>query len=235
MSLPAGQSWSIIAAEPTAIEIPGVVTARVTPGATALDIHAKYAAAQQELAAALAAGEVADLAAARPAISVAASWTAPVISSPRLCAGLCGDERSTSWHSRLGSCLPTHRRGPARRISRGRAAGGPRPTAASSECAGAQARRTDCECNAGAQKLAAQRELDRHPPAGRARAVAGRTCRGLRSRDTAAAHRAGRVTPSTPGRRVAAAAPDAVAANWPMRTRKPTGARALRRSRARPA
>ena len=67
MSLPAGQSWSITAAGPTAVEVPGVLTARVTPGATTLDIHAKHAAAQEELAAALAAGEVTDLAAARSA------------------------------------------------------------------------------------------------------------------------------------------------------------------------
>ena len=41
---------------PTEIEVPGVLTARITPGATALDIQAKHAAAQQELTAALAAG-----------------------------------------------------------------------------------------------------------------------------------------------------------------------------------
>ncbi|MBZ4588837.1 AAA family ATPase, partial [Mycobacterium avium subsp. hominissuis] len=67
VSLPAGQSWSITAAGPTAVEVPGVLTARVTPGATTLDVQAKHAAAQQELAAALTASAVADLAAARSA------------------------------------------------------------------------------------------------------------------------------------------------------------------------
>ncbi len=67
VSLPAGQSWSITAAGPTAVEVPGVLTARVIPGATTLDVQAKHAAAQQELAAALTAGAVADLAAARSA------------------------------------------------------------------------------------------------------------------------------------------------------------------------
>ena len=54
----------------TEVEIPGVVTARVTPGASALDIQAQYAAAQEVLAAALAVAQVADLAAARQLISV---------------------------------------------------------------------------------------------------------------------------------------------------------------------
>ncbi|ORB69543.1 AAA family ATPase [Mycobacterium shinjukuense] len=67
VSLAAGQRWSLTATGPTELEVPGVLTARVTPGATALDIRAEYVAAQQELAAALAAGEVADVAAARSA------------------------------------------------------------------------------------------------------------------------------------------------------------------------
>ncbi|OBG26379.1 ATP-binding protein [Mycobacterium sp. E3198] len=65
VSLPAGQSWSITAAGPTTVEVPGLLAARITPGATTLDIQTKYAAAQEELAAALAAGGVTDLAAAR--------------------------------------------------------------------------------------------------------------------------------------------------------------------------
>ena len=67
VSLSAGQSWSITATGATEVEVPGVLTARITPGATALDVEAKHAAAQQELAAALAAADVADLQAARSA------------------------------------------------------------------------------------------------------------------------------------------------------------------------
>jgi uncharacterized protein YhaN len=67
VSLSAGQSWSAAATEPTEIEVRGVLRARFTPGATALDIHAKHAAAQQELADALAAAEVTDVQAARSA------------------------------------------------------------------------------------------------------------------------------------------------------------------------
>jgi len=65
VSLPAGQSWSTTAGGATEVEVPGVLTARFTPGATALDIQAEHAAAQQDLAAALAAAQVADVAAAR--------------------------------------------------------------------------------------------------------------------------------------------------------------------------
>jgi hypothetical protein len=65
VSLPAGQRWSAVADTTTDVEVPGILTARVTPGASALDIQAQYAAAQQKLATALAAAQVGDLAAAR--------------------------------------------------------------------------------------------------------------------------------------------------------------------------
>ena len=65
VSLPAGQSWSTTTGGATEVEVPGVVTARFTPGTTVLDIQTEYAAAQQNLAAALAAAQVADVAAAR--------------------------------------------------------------------------------------------------------------------------------------------------------------------------
>src|SRR6185437_11847633 len=55
VSLAAGESWSTTATGPTEVAVPGVLTTRITPGAGALDGQAKYAAAQQELAAALAA------------------------------------------------------------------------------------------------------------------------------------------------------------------------------------
>jgi hypothetical protein len=67
VSLPAGETWSTVANSATDVEIPGIVTARVTPGASALDIQGKCTAAQEKLAAALAAGQVADLDAARQA------------------------------------------------------------------------------------------------------------------------------------------------------------------------
>jgi hypothetical protein len=65
VSLSSGQSWSTLANAGTNVEIPGVVTARITPGTSTLDIQSQYAAAQQTLAAALAKAGVADPAAAR--------------------------------------------------------------------------------------------------------------------------------------------------------------------------
>ncbi len=64
-ALPAGQSWSTITGGAIEVEVPGILTARFTPGTTALDIQTEYAAAQQDLAAALAGAQVADVAAAR--------------------------------------------------------------------------------------------------------------------------------------------------------------------------
>ena len=63
--LDAGATWSVAATAPIDIELPGVLTARVVPGAPASDTQAKLDAAQQVLAAALAAGKVDDVAAAR--------------------------------------------------------------------------------------------------------------------------------------------------------------------------
>ncbi|OBH50317.1 AAA family ATPase [Mycobacterium sp. E2479] len=101
ISLPAGQSWSITAAGPTAVEVPGVLTARVTPGATTLDIHAKHAAAQEEFAAALAAGDVADLAAARSADQHRRELHSTRDQLTATLAGLHGDEQVDELRSRL--------------------------------------------------------------------------------------------------------------------------------------
>ena len=92
VSLPAGQSWSTTVTGATEVEVPGVVTARIIPGAATLDVQAKHVAAQEELAAALAAGEVADLAAARPATSAAANCSSSRDQLAATLDGLCGDE-----------------------------------------------------------------------------------------------------------------------------------------------
>lgn len=101
VSLPAGQSWTTTAAGPTEVAVPGVLTARVTPGATTLDVHAKHAAAQEELAAALAAGEVADLAAARSADQRRRELQSAHDQLGATLAGLCGDERVEELRTRL--------------------------------------------------------------------------------------------------------------------------------------
>ncbi|BCZ23385.1 AAA family ATPase [Mycobacterium senriense] len=108
ISLPAGQSWSTTAAGPTAVEVAGVLTARVTPGATTLDIHAKHAAAQEEMAAALAAGEVSDLAAARSADQRRRELHSTRDQLTATLAGLCGDEQTDELRSRLAQLRAEH-------------------------------------------------------------------------------------------------------------------------------
>ncbi|OBJ27196.1 AAA family ATPase [Mycobacterium colombiense] len=108
VSLPAGQSWSTTAAGPTAVEVAGVLTARVTPGATTLDIHAKHAAAQEEMAAALAAGEVSDLAAARSADQRRRELHSTREQHTATLAGLCGDEQADELRSRLAQLRAEH-------------------------------------------------------------------------------------------------------------------------------
>lgn len=102
VSLSAGQTWSITTTGPTAVQVPGVLTARITPGATTLDTHAKYTAAQQELAAALAAGQVDDLAAARATLQHRRELQGSRDQLSATLAGLCGDEETDQLRSRLG-------------------------------------------------------------------------------------------------------------------------------------
>lgn len=113
VSLPAGQSWSITAVGPTAVEVPGVLTARVTPGATTLDVQAKHAAAQQELAAALTAGAVADLGAARSADQRRRELQGTRDQLGATLAGLCGDEPLDELRSRLARLRAEHPEQPA--------------------------------------------------------------------------------------------------------------------------
>jgi AAA ATPase-like protein len=101
VSLSAGESWWTTATGPTEVEVCGVLTARVTPGATALDIQAKYAAAQQELTAALAAGDVGDLAAARCADQRRRELQSSRDQLSATLSGLCGDEEIDQLRSRL--------------------------------------------------------------------------------------------------------------------------------------
>lgn len=113
ISLSAGQSWSITAAGSTVVEVSDVLTARVTPGATTLDIHAKHAAAQQEMTAALAAAEVADLAAARSADQRRRELVSARDQLGATLDGLCGDEQIDEMRSRLAQLRAQHPAEPA--------------------------------------------------------------------------------------------------------------------------
>ena len=101
VTLSAGQTWSTTATGPTEVEVPGVLTARITPGATALDVQAKHAAAQQELMAALAAADVADLNAARCADQRRRELLNSRDQLSATLSGLCGDEDIDQLRSRL--------------------------------------------------------------------------------------------------------------------------------------
>lgn len=101
VTLPAGHTWSTTATGPTDVEVAGVLTARVTPGATALDVQAKYLAAQQELAAALEVGGVVDVTTARAVDHRRRELRGHRDNLTATLAGLCGDERADQLRARL--------------------------------------------------------------------------------------------------------------------------------------
>jgi hypothetical protein len=101
VSLPAGQSWSITATGPTTVEVAGVLSARVTPGATTLDVQAKYAAAQEEFTVALKAADVTDLVSARSADQRRRELQGCRDQLDATVAGVCGDEEVDELRSRL--------------------------------------------------------------------------------------------------------------------------------------
>ncbi|OBH81327.1 hypothetical protein A5681_26070 [Mycobacterium scrofulaceum] len=107
IALSEGQTWSITATGPTAVQVPGVLTARITPGATTLDVQAKHAAAQEELAAALAEARAEDLAAARIADQRRRELQGSRDQLSATLAGLCGDEEIGELRARLAQLRAT--------------------------------------------------------------------------------------------------------------------------------
>ncbi len=101
VSLSAGQIWSTTATGPSMVEVPGVLTVRVTPGATTLDVRSRHAAAQKELTDALEAGDVADLVAARAAALRRRELAGSRDQLTAALGGLCGDDDIDQLRSRL--------------------------------------------------------------------------------------------------------------------------------------
>ncbi|HXO10911.1 MAG TPA: AAA family ATPase, partial [Mycobacterium sp.] len=99
--LSAGESWSTVANATTEVEVPGILTARVTPGMSALEIQTQYAAARQDLAAGLAAAQVADLAAARGTDQRRRELHSARDQLTATLAALCGDDDVDQLRSRL--------------------------------------------------------------------------------------------------------------------------------------
>lgn len=103
VSLPAGQSWAAPVSAVTEFDVPGVLTARFNPGTTALDIEAELTAAQQKLAAALAAGQVSDVAGARSADRRRRELQNRHDQLTATLAGLCGDDQVEQLRARLAA------------------------------------------------------------------------------------------------------------------------------------
>ncbi|MBX9639001.1 MAG: hypothetical protein K2X97_04520, partial [Mycobacteriaceae bacterium] len=101
VSLPAGHSWSITATGPTDVEVAGVLTARVTPGATALDVRAECVAAQHELSVALEAAGVADVTTARSVHQRRRELRSDRDRLTATLTGLCGEEPADQLRVRL--------------------------------------------------------------------------------------------------------------------------------------
>ncbi len=101
VSLSAGQTWSTTATGPTTIEVPGVLTVRVAPGAGALDVQARHAVAQQEMAAVLHAAGVADADAARAAAERRRELSASRAQLAATLDGLCGEDDIDQLRGRL--------------------------------------------------------------------------------------------------------------------------------------
>lgn len=99
VSLSAGESWSITGT--AEVEVPGVLTARITHGATARETQAEYAAAQRHLADTLAAAGVTDVAAARAVDQRRRDLQSRRDQLTGTLAVLCGDEQPEHLRTRL--------------------------------------------------------------------------------------------------------------------------------------
>lgn len=90
-TLAAGQTWTPTGSEPTTVSLPGVLTVRIDPGATAADLHAELTSVQTRRDDALTAAGVADLGTAREIdqrrIALSHSRTQAAATLAGLCAG----------------------------------------------------------------------------------------------------------------------------------------------------
>lgn len=101
VALAAGQTWSSNAAAATEIDVPGLLTALVTPGAPATDTQAKLDAAQRVLAQALAKAQMGDVPTARAAHQRRRDLVAARDRSTATLSGLIGDDDVDALRVRL--------------------------------------------------------------------------------------------------------------------------------------
>ncbi|TDH51707.1 DUF2813 domain-containing protein [Mycobacterium eburneum] len=143
--LPAGQSWSTTVTAATQVDVPDLLSVRLSPGDTARDAQAKCAAAQHELADALAAAKVADLVAARHADQRRRDLQARRDQLTATLAALCGDDPVEQLRSRLAQ-LRAEAPEPDTAIT---------PEAARAECDAAEAVRGQAAADCAAHQAAA--------------------------------------------------------------------------------
>ncbi len=100
-TLTAGQTWTPTGSRPVTVDLPGVLTVRIDPGATAADLHAELAAVQRCRDEALATAGVADLAAARELDRRRTALAHIRLQSEAGLAGLCAGEDVELLRTRL--------------------------------------------------------------------------------------------------------------------------------------
>ncbi|MGV0835873.1 AAA family ATPase [Mycolicibacterium thermoresistibile] len=101
VTLAAGGTWSTGAGAPTDIELPGVLTARIVPGAPATQMQAKLEAAQASLAEALHTAGVADVDAARAQVQRRRELSAARNTFAATVAALTGEDAVEQLRARL--------------------------------------------------------------------------------------------------------------------------------------
>ncbi|OYN75108.1 AAA family ATPase [Mycolicibacterium sphagni] len=101
--LSAGQRWAPASSSPTTVELPGMVSVRIDPGATTSGAQAKLEAAQRVLAEALQQGGAADLDSARLIEQRRRALASTRDQLAATLAGLCEDEGVTQMRARLAS------------------------------------------------------------------------------------------------------------------------------------
>ncbi len=168
VALHAGGTWSANATTPTEIDVPGLLTARVVPGAPASETQAKLDAAQQVLATALAASNVDDVAAARVLDQRRRELVSARDTSTATAHGLIGDDDVDVLRARL-----THLRHPEAVGAVRETAGPPDTGSARAELGEATAAHqqaiADCETHRKVAEAAAKRLAERATQASVAR------------------------------------------------------------------
>lgn len=153
-SLTAGQTWSAAVTDSTEVQVPGLLSVRVRPGDRALEANTKHAAAQDDLADALAQAGVEDLVQARSADQRRRELQSTRGQLAAALAALRGDDEIAVMRARLEQLRTEH----------GEVAAETTPEGARADRDAAEALRAqadaDCDTRRGAAQEAAARRTD---------------------------------------------------------------------------